>query len=269
MPKSIEVSSHLFLKFFGRFAFLTVFFCLNISAYAQDTWDAEVTAGLRTYPLGAAVAFNGGYNDYLWGKKSEDPLSWGYFRLGALAQSSGKVNKGELSLSVFPVPLIGLNLDFGGSARNLTSMQTVDCVALNCFGNIRRTRIGAVIKGAFGYIFGRIKTSYAWLEPANASIAHADESTNLEIQRGGDRLFNWNFILGLPMKAEFQTFIFVDKNKMQNGGYSNISRGIAAQKSWGQHAVKLGAALYSSETSKLHGQVFAGYSYSISKGLEL
>ncbi len=234
---------------------------------AIKPWDAKAFAGLRSYPLSGAIGLETGYSSYLWGLKSEDPLGWGYLRIGALVQSSGKVNKAELKLSFYPIPVVGLWLDFGASTRNLKTIQTLNCASINCKGSIQRTRIGSEFKGSIEKVFGKIQSTYSWLEPGDSARSYADEASNLQMERGGDRLFSWSFVMGAPYEADFQVALFLEKNQMQYSEFSNLSRGILALHHWDDHTIQWGAGLYSSQTSRLHGQIFVGYSYQFSKGL--
>lgn len=234
----------------------------------KSTYDLSAGAGIRSYPLGAAAYVQGGKHMLLWGDTS-NPLNYGYSRVGGRLQSSGKVNKGEVEVSVSPVSISKIYLNFGGSARNLTDIQTLDCETLECSSSIMRTTLGGELTAGWSGFFARGAFKTQWLDPSNATAAFADESTNLALAVGGDRINTWDFVGGYQISENWRSFFRWEHNRTVTSDQYSLHRTLFASRSFGKWNAVVGAGLFKSSTSQLHGQVAFAFQYTWSKGLEL
>lgn len=240
-----------------------------IASFAQEkNYDLSAGAGLRSYPLGAAAFVEGGKHMLLWGDTSS-PLNYGFSRVGARVQSSGAVNGAQLQVSASPISMIKLFMNFGGSIRNLSDIQTLDCAVLECSKSILRTALGGELKAGWQKFFARGIFRTQWLDPSDATSAFADEPTNLALAAGGDRINSWDFVGGYQISENWRSFFRWEHNRTVNSDQYSLHRTLYASRNFGDWSAVAGAGLFRSSTSQLHGQVAFALQYTWSKGLEL
>ena len=239
---------------------------LSHSLGAQ-VWDSSFDASLRSYPLGAAVGLEGGYNVPIWGDTTG--LSYGFTRVGARVQSSGVVNRVDAKFSVFPISFWGLELRTGWGHRSLDDIATLDCATLQCSGSLTRTSLGSPLYFGAGPYFGRAKLEYTWIAASDSTAgALADEQTNLVVRASGDELRRWEFLGGLKLSDDFSTFAFWERVDAQKTASSwNRTYGLALRKTWEIHTLYLGAGVYEAVGVGAHGQLYASYVLTFTKGL--
>jgi len=243
---------------------------------AQETqkWDASLDVGLRAYPSGAALGFEGGRSQVLWGDSaanSEGDYQYGYFRLGGRVQTSIVVNGVEAKLSLFPISFVGLELSAGLSHRNLEQIGAIDCESVDCKGTLRRTRLSLPLYLGVDRVFGRVRGSFQWVEKLDSQQTLAgDEKLVLPIVAAGDEVLSGDLLFGYSFNDSQKLMAFIEANKTRQSEASSLVWGLIGElgiKTQPEQKFYLGLGLYDSSLIAPHGQVFIAYSLSFKKGL--
>ncbi len=257
----------------------------------ENGFDYGISAGARSYPVGAAAAFIGGYNIHLWtlnGASADEVVStgnadtpvdaaadsesknWqiGYLRPNLRLQSSGVVNSATMDLEFFPVKILGIAVGQNLSGRNLKPAD-FDCLDIHCGGRLSRQYYRAQAALGFDKYFFLYKYRVEQIDSNYSDRDFLEETSNLVGEKNGDRLSTQEFILGYTISDHWKSALISSHQKFKVTGHSNRFMYLGAGYSWQKWQVFAGAGQYQSTHQSQRMSAFASLTWTGAKSMGL
>ena len=253
----------------NRFLFIPLFLISVVPAQASAMApDYSVAVGGRTMPLGAAVSGQLGYGYLLWGEKREGDFRYGYLRPALRLQTSGVVNRAEVSLAIHPISFFGFVLGHSQGVR-YTDPYTVDCATAACRGGLQSTFGKARLVLGHDRFFAGGSSRVDYYVPSRRDRPFADETSSLVGKQGGDRLLTFDAFAGVWITPELAAGVLYRAERMIGTGFSNNHESAFARWKRGAWGVAAGAGLYQSSTQSRSPTVYGAIEWTGSPSIEL
>ncbi|MCM2323520.1 MAG: hypothetical protein NDJ90_09690 [Oligoflexia bacterium] len=226
---------------------LAAAFALHAGSARAGQFDYSFGAGARSLPLGATLIGDVGYNHILWGANNGRSPFFGYLRPAVKVQTSGVVNRGQVSLGVYPVSFWQLELGYAYSYR-ATTIDTLDCAVLECGGGLGRAFAGTSLVLARSGFFAGWSSTITALSPTRTEQAFGDESSSLAGAQGGDTLVSHEGFAGYELRPELRAGFLLSRDHMLSSGATSSLNSIFGRLDRGAWAFTLGAGIHESVT---------------------
>lgn len=188
--------------------FFVSFFYALFSIYAPlafaNHWDYNADVAVRSFPFGAGVDAELGYNAQVWGEHSPDSADFHYSFLRPVLRlsSAGVVNRGEAMLEFYPISFVRLGAGYALSSR-LSDISQIDCSLYACQGTLQGGIVNTrILLGAAG-IFGGTQITLSHLAHTEGKI-FAEENSSLTGNAPSDDLLYLLFFAGYTLNPTWQ-----------------------------------------------------------------
>ncbi len=251
-------------------------------------WDAQLGAGLRSYPVGASVHGTAGYNWLLWtqdgakasesngdsavgsaGGSASPQWKFGYLRPLVKLQTSGIVNAATAELEFYPISIFGIAIGENLSGRNLKPADEFDCQLFHCGGRLQRKFVRSQLALAAGPYFFILKGRWEEISPSQDDRDFLEESSNLLGDRHGDRLETRDAIIGYRLSDSWRFAVAGTIQRFAEAQTDNQVVYLAAGFGWADWQVMSGVGQYQSTHQEPGLAAFLTLSWTVEKGLAL
>ncbi len=235
-----------------------VFLFINLFSYdGTSHWDYSLGGGARSLPIGLSVFSEVGHNLLLWGEKidNENEYNYGYLRPSLQLSTSGLVTKPGVFLDVFPISFFGLTLGSAYSWR-FTKLDTIDCSSAHCGGGLQRTILKTKLLLGYEAFFLAVIQKLEFLFPMLKDRGFADESSTLVGQKGYDRVWFQEYVLGYTLSEKYKVGMIFDFSKMLHSQNRSDQKLLFMNRAFTNWSLVGGAGLYQSSTQL---QAFTGF----------
>lgn len=185
----------------------------------------SVSAGYRTYPLGASLDANVGYGLVLYGEDGDktDPI-YGYIRAEIDGSASRDYSGWGYQFQLFPISFLGIS---AGQFfyDNQANYSAYDCTNYFCIGNFREDFIEGRLGLAYGPVFliARFKSSLA-LESNSSGLAsggYISPDYSLALDRARDKVEKTTVLVGYDLDDHFSLIANYIRSAADNSGQSS------------------------------------------------